>query len=69
MRLRRITCCARCGEDHDDVLVAPLSRPMVDCEGFVVWSHWAACPTNGEPILVKQYESGSGLVFVSHRLS
>lgn len=38
--------CARCGESHYDLEFQPLTRPTE-------WSHWAPCPTNGEPIMLK----------------
>ena len=44
--------CARCGKDHAEVGMFPLSRPVVDDAGGVVGTHWARCPVNGEPILM-----------------
>lgn len=45
--------CARCGENHDKVEVRKFAL-----YGFapkeahpLVWTHWAPCPTNGDPIL------------------
>lgn len=44
--------CARChGDGHDGLLFSPLTHPVVDGEG--TWTHWAPCPTNGEPILLQ----------------
>jgi len=37
--------CARCGKTHKDLEIKKLSNSD--------FSHWAQCPTNGEPILVK----------------
>jgi hypothetical protein len=37
--------CARCGKNHKDLEIKKLSNSD--------FSHWAQCPTNGEPILVK----------------
>lgn len=42
--------CARCGGDHDNVQWEQLQRPIVDDDG-TAWTHWAPCPTNGQPIL------------------
>jgi hypothetical protein len=38
--------CARCGGDHRAVLFKPFRRA---CDPF---THWAACPRTGEPILL-----------------
>lgn len=46
-----ITGCARCGNDHKDLEFHQLTQPMVDADG--TWTHFALCPTNGEPILLK----------------
>ena len=49
----RIVRCARCGGDHDDVVPQPLDHPMAppDITPRLVWSKWAPCPTNGQPIM------------------
>ena len=39
--------CVRCGRDHDDLEFHKLARPSDS------WTHWATCPNNGEPVLVK----------------
>lgn len=39
--------CGRCGGDHDGLIAYPFARPPRG------WSHFAACPTNGQPILVR----------------
>ncbi len=44
--------CARCGQDHKDLEFKPFKNPVEDTDG-TVWSHWALCPTNGEPVLLK----------------
>jgi hypothetical protein len=45
--------CARCGEDHASVAVRPLDRPMAPPEAApLAWTHWAPCPTNGQPIML-----------------
>lgn len=39
--------CARCGKDHRKRIEwKPLERPIGEC------THWAPCPTNGQPILM-----------------
>lgn len=50
--------CARCGARHQKVMFRNLSRPFEAEEGS--WTHWAQCPTNGEPILFK-FEDGGGV--------
>lgn len=39
--------CARCGEDHSYINFKPLTFACGD------YTHWAPCPTNGEPLLMK----------------
>lgn len=39
--------CARCGETHHGIKWRMLTRPCGDD------THWAPCPTNGEPILMR----------------
>lgn len=39
--------CPRCGGAHKDLRFEPLSR-MTD-----VWTHWAPCPANGQPIMAQ----------------
>ena len=36
--------CPRCGEDHEPIAFQPLA-------GHDRYSHWAQCPTTGQPIL------------------
>jgi hypothetical protein len=43
--------CARCGEDHDEVCFRPLRFPV--SIGDVSLTHWAPCPSIGEPILLR----------------
>lgn len=38
--------CARCGEDHSMVAFKRLTHPCLQ------FTHWAPCPTNGEPIMM-----------------
>jgi hypothetical protein len=45
--------CARChGEGHDGLRFRPLTHPLeLDAEAPL--THWAPCPANGEPILLR----------------
>lgn len=44
--------CARCGGRHENIVLRPLARPFAPPEaGGLEWTHWAPCPTNGDPIL------------------
>jgi hypothetical protein len=43
--------CARCeGEGHTGIVFVPLALPF-ECDSWR-FTHWASCPTNGEPILM-----------------
>lgn len=42
--------CARCGETHKDLEFEKLEEPMT-C-GRERYTHWAPCPTNGQPIML-----------------
>lgn len=42
-----LTNCARCGGDHHGIEWRPLQRSIDDM------THWAPCPANGEPILMR----------------
>lgn len=50
MFLKKIIHCARCGGDHENVDTKPFAQPFR--LGVDTWTHWAPCPTNGDPILV-----------------
>lgn len=50
--------CARCGKAHPPMVASPLERPSVDADG-TTWTHWTICPTNGQPIFVRQVEMSS----------
>ena len=50
-RIKIVTNCARCGKDHEDILFEELIRPVKDDNDVVLFTHWTACPTNGQPIL------------------
>lgn len=44
--------CARCGGDHSLLSFSPFTNPIEESDGSVMWTHWALCPVNGEPILL-----------------
>jgi hypothetical protein len=44
--------CARCGLDHKSLNFVPLFRP-VEFENEIIYTHWRACPTNMQPILLR----------------
>ena len=44
--VKRLVGCARCGRVHRNLSFATLTQPC----GLL--THWAPCPTNGEPILL-----------------
>lgn len=46
--------CARCGEDHDNLVFFALTRPFETTT--LNYRYWAPCPTNGQPILCAVYE-------------
>jgi hypothetical protein len=48
--------CIRCGGVHDQLEVKALTRssPSADGQDF---THWASCPTNGEPIFIRQVQA------------
>lgn len=45
--------CARCGGQHDDVPLywRPFHNPVPADDGSAPWTHWAACPITGDPVL------------------
>ncbi len=43
--------CARCRQDHKDLLFKALTHPVVDSDG-TVWEWYTLCPVNHEPILL-----------------
>ena len=53
--------CARCGGNHEPRDYQPLQRPMEPVEGEVgpTWTHWALCPTTGEPVLMTVADPGT----------
>ncbi len=49
----KIRNCSRCGGDHDNVETMELAQPFAPPEcAPIVWTRWAPCPTNGQPIMV-----------------
>lgn len=45
--------CSRCGGDHVEVAITKLDRPFAPPEcAPIQWTHFALCPTNGNPIIV-----------------
>lgn len=50
LQLKRIITCARCGEDHTDLVAKPFTRTFA--LGGDTWTHWVMCPRIGEPILI-----------------
>lgn len=43
--------CARCGGEHT-VVFKGFSKPILGDDDEVLFTHFALCPTNGEPILM-----------------
>lgn len=46
--------CARCRGDHEALLFQKLTHSMAPENCDHEWTHWALCPTNGEPIMLLQ---------------
>lgn len=53
MKVKKLIGCARCGKTHEGLMFEKLKRPMVEPKA-TTWTHWAACPTNGQPILLQE---------------
>ena len=45
--------CARCERDHDDLEFAAFTKHPIQHADGEVFTHWALCPANGEPILMR----------------
>jgi len=43
--------CVRCGLDHPGLGFHKLLQPSIHQDG-TAWTHWAWCPTTGEPIML-----------------
>lgn len=52
-RISGVGRCARCGKDHRGLWFEQMDNPVVDSDG-TPWTHWAPCPTNGQPILWRE---------------
>ena len=51
--------CARCGaSEHPSLSYYPLAEPVQLPNSEEVWTHWALCPTTGEPIILTIYPTG-----------
>lgn len=50
--VKRLTGCARCGGEHENIEFKPLTMPCEPDQDGTQITHWAPCPTNGEPILM-----------------
>lgn len=50
-----LVACPRCGGDHEQLELQPLDRPadLGGMLGLRPLTHWAPCPTNGQPVLVR----------------
>ncbi len=68
IRVPHIVNCARCGSNHDDLDFAELEVLFAPPEANgKTWTHWAPCPTNGQPImLMTDAEPAPGDVFHRH---
>lgn len=54
--------CARCGQDHEGIEPRKLARAFAPPEAApMVWSHWAPCPTNGDPIMFVIPDNSDGV--------
>lgn len=50
--------CARCGgSGHDLLSFAPLTHAVTTDDGEPAFTHWALCPSNGDPILLRVTET------------
>lgn len=45
--------CARCGQDHEEIVYKQFERPVEDTDG-TVWNWWGTCPVTGDPILMAE---------------
>jgi hypothetical protein len=54
--------CARChGEGHPDLTFEPLLYGVDVEDDLGPLTHWAACPTNGQPILMRFVPEGRAI--------
>lgn len=45
--------CARCGKDHERLEFKPFFNSDIVVGNYECFTHWALCPTYGEPILMR----------------
>lgn len=52
--------CARCegGHDGQPLYWKPFRIPVAADDGSKPWTHWAACPVTGDPILSREKADG-----------
>lgn len=48
--------CARCFGGHPNITFKRFTYPVEADELGIVYTHWALCPTNSEPILMRFVE-------------
>lgn len=49
--------CARCDKDHKGLEFTKFTSPIEDTDK-TIWTYFALCPTNQEPILLKVKDNG-----------
>jgi hypothetical protein len=47
----RIKSCTRCHKSHDELEFHEFNTPVYEGDSLI-WTHWAMCPDNYEPILL-----------------
>ncbi len=52
-RHQDVSPCERCLCDHPGLLFVPFQRLQIGSQAEAVSTHWALCPTTGEPILLR----------------
>jgi hypothetical protein len=61
MTIKKFINCARCGLTHEMLDFKELAQPVLDpnitAREVALYTHWAPCPTNGEPILLVESQS------------
>lgn len=48
--------CARCGMVHPNTKFLGFDNPVASPDGEIIWTHWALCPLNKQPILLRVIE-------------
>jgi hypothetical protein len=59
---KRIVFCGRCWGEHESVEFRTFARPSPVAGELV--THWALCPTNGEPLFLSDLREGGENPFV-----